>query len=79
MNRKKVFCLALLSATLIFGATFPYLRRAGDYFANWPKGASPRKSAKKSPNHFVASQHQYTFSIHYAEIATWYGALNFAN
>jgi hypothetical protein len=33
---------------------------------------------KKVAEHFVASPHQCTATIHYAELATWYGALTFA-
>jgi unsaturated rhamnogalacturonyl hydrolase len=49
-----------------------------DYFTNWPKGTSPQEIGKLVAEHFVPSAHQYTPTLHYAEVATWYGALTFA-
>jgi unsaturated rhamnogalacturonyl hydrolase len=45
---------------------------------NWPAGVSPREVGKALAEHFVTSSHQYTATIHYSEICTWYGALTFA-
>ena len=50
----------------------------GDYFSNWPAGTSPQEVGKALGEHFVTSPHQYTATIHYSEICTWYGALTFA-
>jgi unsaturated rhamnogalacturonyl hydrolase len=50
----------------------------GGFFAQWPDGFSPREVGKRLADHFVNSPHQYTDSMHYAEVATWYGALNYA-
>jgi unsaturated rhamnogalacturonyl hydrolase len=54
----------------------------GDYFSNWPAGTSPQEVGKRVADHFVTSPHQYISSpsstIHYSEVATWYGALTFA-
>ena len=36
---------------------------------------SPQEIGKKVAEHFVLSPHQYTATIHYSEVATWYGAL----
>jgi rhamnogalacturonyl hydrolase YesR len=69
---------ALLSGALLFGLTLPAFAQGNDYFTNWPKGASPQEVGKKVAEHFVTSPHQYTATIHYAEVATWYGALTFA-
>ena len=53
-----------------------------EYFSNWPQGVSPQEVGKKVAEHFVVSPHQYISSpkstIHYSEVATWYGALTFA-
>ena len=78
MNRRTVFSLALLSGALVLGSTMPVLAQSGDYFSNWPKGSSPQEVGKRVAEHFVASPHQYTATIHYSEVATWYGALTFA-
>jgi rhamnogalacturonyl hydrolase YesR len=78
MKVSRILNFALLSGTLVLAATLPALAQESDYFSNWPKGSSPQEIGKKVADHFVDSQHQYTFTIHYAEVATWYGALNFA-
>jgi len=44
----------------------------------WPAGASPQEVGELVAQHFVTSPHQYTLSMHYAEVVTWYGALRFA-
>ncbi len=53
-----------------------------DYFSNWPAGVAPQEVGKRVAEHFVTSPHQYlaqpTSTIHYSEVATWYGALTFA-
>ena len=51
---------------------------ANDNFANWPKGDSPQEMGKALAEHFVTSPHQYTKTIHYSEVASWYGALRYA-
>lgn len=78
MKTGKFLSRALLSGALLFGLTLPALAQGNDYFTNWPKGASPQEVGKKVAEHFVTSPHQYTATIHYAEVATWYGALTFA-
>jgi len=50
----------------------------GDHFSNWPAGVSPQEVGKRVAEHFVTSPHQYTATIHYSEVAAWYGALTFA-
>ena len=47
-------------------------------FNNWPAGDSPQEVGKALAEHFVASPHQYTKTIHYSEVCAWYGALQFA-
>src|SRR5512142_2926450 len=49
-----------------------------DYFSNWPDGRSPQDVGKRLADHFVTSPHQYTATIHYSEVASWYGALTYA-
>ena len=49
------------------------------YFSDWPAGTSPAEVGKQLAEHFVTSSHQYSASIHYSEVAAWYGALTFAN
>ena len=39
---------------------------------------APQDVGKRVAEHFVTSPHQYTKTIHYSEIASWYGALRFA-
>jgi rhamnogalacturonyl hydrolase YesR len=56
--------------------------QAADYFDNWPDGSSPQVIGKRVSERFVATPHfirKDNGSIHYAEAATWYGALNFAS
>ncbi len=67
----------VLSACLLLGC----LGVAGaqeNYFNNWPAGTSPEEVGKQLSEHFVTSPHQYTKTIHYSEVCTWYGALTFA-
>jgi unsaturated rhamnogalacturonyl hydrolase len=69
---------AFLVPSLLLAAT------AGSGFAqsadltHWPEGTSPQEVGKLLAEHFVTSPHQYTATIHYSEICTWYGALTFA-
>ena len=53
-------------------------RAQQDYFTDWPKGTSPQEVGKLVAEHFVTSPHQYTATIHYSEVAAWYGSLTFA-
>jgi unsaturated rhamnogalacturonyl hydrolase len=50
-----------------------------NYFTDWPKGYSPQEVGKTLAEHFVGSPHQYGGTIHYSEVATWYGALTMAH
>jgi unsaturated rhamnogalacturonyl hydrolase len=67
-----------LLAALVLGLNLPAFAQGSDYFANWPKGVSPQEVGKKLSEHFVTSPHQYTPTLHYAEVCTWYGALTFS-
>jgi rhamnogalacturonyl hydrolase YesR len=75
MNLK--FVSSILLAILIAGAA-PACSQSGDLFSHWPENYSPRGVGKRLADHFVASPHQYMASMHYAEVAAWYGALNYA-
>src|ERR1017187_10660400 len=75
---KNILNFAFLFGALALASTLPSLAQGTDYFSNLPKGATPQEVGKKVTEHFVTSPHQYTANIHYAEVATWYGALNFA-
>jgi unsaturated rhamnogalacturonyl hydrolase len=68
--------LAALSLILSLGAAIAPAQQ--DYFSNWPEGRSPRDVGKRLAEHFVTSPHQYTATIHYSEVCTWYGALTYA-
>jgi unsaturated rhamnogalacturonyl hydrolase len=75
--RSGFLAIAVLAAGL--GASVPALAQSGqEYFSNWPAGTSPQVVGKALAEHFVPSPHQYTATIHYSEVATWYGALTFA-
>jgi len=78
MKHGRIFNFAFLSAALALATALPALAQVTDYFSNLPKGATPQEVGKRLAEHFVSSPHQYTATIHYAEVATWYGALNFA-
>ncbi len=78
MKHIERLCYAVLCGAMALGAAQPTLAQAGDNFSNWPKGASPEEVGKKVAEHFVASPHQYTATIHYSEVAAWYGALTYA-
>src|SRR6201999_2526852 len=71
----------VLAVTLFCGAVFAHPGVASaqqDYFSNWPAGTSPQEVGKRLAEHFVPSATQYTPTIHYAEVGTWYGSLTFA-
>jgi len=75
---KKVFFAAIQFAALAIAATAPIVAQNNDYFGNWPQGTSPQEVGKNLAEHFVTSPHQYTKTIHYSEVDTWYGGLTFA-
>jgi rhamnogalacturonyl hydrolase YesR len=68
----------MLFGALMIASNMPVFAQGGDYFANWPKGSSPQEVGKKLTEHFVASPHMTSPTMHYAEVATWYGGLTFA-
>jgi unsaturated rhamnogalacturonyl hydrolase len=76
MRWLNVIRMALLCAAFL--ACAGTVAAQQDYFNNWPSGTSPQEVGKRVTEHFVPSAHQYTPTIHYAEVATWYGSLTFA-
>ena len=79
MMQKLTLGGALLLTAVMVSSCGVAFGQAQDYFNNWPKGTSPQEVGKLLSEHFVTSPHQYTATIHYSEVATWYGALTFAN
>ena len=78
MKLTKTVGAALLMAAFLAGSTSLAFAQSEDYFSNWPKGTSPQEVGKKLAEHFVTSPHQYNATLHYSEVATWYGALTFS-
>jgi rhamnogalacturonyl hydrolase YesR len=72
----------MIAKILVFGwVLLGGLRLAGAQsreLSDWPVGTSPQEVGKALAEHFVTSPHQYTKTIHYSEVCTWYGALTFA-
>jgi unsaturated rhamnogalacturonyl hydrolase len=68
-----------LLAPLLLALTLSASAQDNTYFSNWPAGVSPQEVGKRVAEHFVLSPHQYTATIHYSEVATWYGGLTFAS
>ena len=66
-------------AFLFLALNISALAQNTTYFSNWPAGVSPQEVGKRVAEHFVTSPHQYGPTIHYSEVATWYGALTFAS
>ncbi len=75
---KRIGQLAPLFATAALAFATTAHAQNSSYFADWPKGTSPQEVGKLVSEHFVTSPHQYTATIHYSEVATWYGALTFS-
>jgi rhamnogalacturonyl hydrolase YesR len=74
---KQKSILNLVTLALLAGAASLACAQQ-DYFTNWPAGRSPEQVGKRLAEHFIPSAHQYTATIQYSEICTWYGALTFA-
>ena len=70
--------IRIVALGLLLPAAAATLSAQTDYFNNWPAGRSPEDVGKRLADHFVTSPHQYTATIHYSEVCTWYGALTFA-
>jgi rhamnogalacturonyl hydrolase YesR len=80
MNRKTLLGAALVCGLLLSNLNLAAQTKA-DSFANWPAGTSPQEVGLRVSQRFVPSAHfiHHEFeTIHYAEVATWYGALTYA-
>lgn len=93
MKQSRILIHALLLGAFALASTMPALAQGTDYFSDLPKGATPQEVGKKLADRFLegpiapgprvpspqmASLPSYMRTIGYAEIGTWYGALNFA-
>jgi len=93
MKQSRILMHALLLGAFALASTMPVLAQVTDYFSDLPQGATPQEVGKKLADHFVtgpiaptphmpsaqmANLPSYMRTIGYAEIGTWYGALNFA-
>ena len=79
MNRKiwiKRGAQGCLGGLLLMAAAT--MQAQQNYFSQWPAGTSPQEVGKLVAEHFIPSPHQYTATLHYSEVGTWYGALTFA-
>jgi hypothetical protein len=74
-HRKLIFSLATAAMLVVAASLLPAQQ---DVFSKWPAGRSPEEVGKRLAEHFVTSPHQYSKTIHYAEVCTWYGALTYA-
>ena len=75
-GRKRIYCVTGCTV-LLFGSLSAIAQN--DYFRQWPVGLSPREIGEQLSAHFVTSPHQYGPTIHYSEVATWYGALTYSH
>jgi rhamnogalacturonyl hydrolase YesR len=93
MKQSRIIIHALLLGAFALASTMPALAQGTDYFSDLPKGATPQEVGKMLADHFVTgpiapsprvpsplvtSLPPYMRTIGYAEVGTWYGALNFA-
>ena len=69
---------SVLAGIALIVTTAVSLAQTSQAFTNWPTGTSPAEVGKAVAEHFVTSPHQYTPTLHYSEVCTWYGALTFA-
>jgi unsaturated rhamnogalacturonyl hydrolase len=76
MNRLRKHLCASMLLTASFAAG------AGDkYFDNWLDGSAPEQVGQRVTERFLGSPHMLWNefgTLHYAEVATWYGALTFS-
>jgi hypothetical protein len=79
MKGSKVCNFVWMGALLFVALHLSAWSQDSAYFSNWPAGISPQEVGKKVAEHFVTSPHQYGKTIHYSEVATWYGALTYAS
>ena len=71
--------LAALTAVSGVAQTGAITGPGAEYFRDFPAGTSPQEVGPLLAKHFVVSPHQYTKTIHYSEVVSWYGALEVAH
>ena len=74
-------CLAVFLA-FTGGSLFTAAHAVSPYFDNWPADKSPEEIGTKVTTALLKSEHRLhpdNNTIHYAEIAAWYGALDLAD
>lgn len=74
----KIKFIRLPLGLLALALFMPMAHAQQAYFSGWPEGTSPAEVGKRLADHFVSSPHQYGDTLHYSEVVTWYGALQFA-
>jgi unsaturated rhamnogalacturonyl hydrolase len=74
--RKASYVLLLIAGMLLCGTS--HAQSGSAYFTNLPLGYAPAEVGRRLAQHFVTSPHTDNPTIHYSEVATWYGALSFA-
>ncbi|HKE97058.1 MAG TPA: glycoside hydrolase family 88 protein [Povalibacter sp.] len=78
MKRRTLLQAVLSGGLLVSGLS---LAQGADSFADWPTGSSPHEVGLRVAQRFVPAAHLLhpeLRTIHYAEVATWYGALTYA-
>ena len=73
---------ALLAACALLGTGAAFAQSR--YFADWPAGADPKEIGKRIAERFIPTPHMEIPSLgpqalHYSHVATWTGALQFAD
>lgn len=72
----------VLCVILLILAHGPTHADPGEHFASWPTGTDPEQIGRRVAERFSNTQQHMLWSefgtLHYAEVATWYGALVFS-
>src|SRR5690606_36713685 len=64
---------------LLTDCSFQLLSAQDNSLKRFPKGSTPKEIGKQLAYHFINGRHElYDRSIHYAEVCTWNGALDYA-
>ena len=64
---------------LLTVCSFQLLSAQDNALKKFPKGSTPKEIGKQLAYHFINGRHDlYDRSIHYAEVCTWNGALDYA-
>src|SRR5689334_18676143 len=71
----------IVLACVVLLATCCDAAAGSTYFDSWPQGSSPREIGNRAATVLLRREHYLhpdNNTIHYAEVAAWYGALDFA-